>query len=327
MGFESLEGRTLLAGDLPNDLVVVVPPHAWEGQALTNGGAVQIGAALAEPLVVTLASSDTTELAVPATVTIPAGTTSATFALTLPADGLKDGAQATSLIASAAGSTNGTASVIVHDADLDHLAFDSVAGLKSAGEGFGVTARALNRDGEPIAGYNASASVTGAIGTLSSQTIFANSNYSGSGTNNLTWGYSFRPNTNVTITHLRTFFGSKVSIWNTAGNLVATQLVNATPGQWTETALQTPITLQANTVYRIGVFTNGGTYYVTSTKPTFAWGSILGALYGTGDIAPSVISASTGLVDLRISTGTSIPVNPAMLRRVSFVTCRARWRG
>ena len=67
------------------------------------------------PLTVSLTSSDTTEVTVPATVTIPAGQTSATFIVTAFNDAIIDGQQTARISATAAGFTTGTQSINVID--------------------------------------------------------------------------------------------------------------------------------------------------------------------------------------------------------------------
>ena len=67
-------------------------------------------------LIVTLASSDSTEATVPTTVTIPAGqTTSAPFNITAVDDTIVDGAQTVTITATAANHANGLDSVLVTD--------------------------------------------------------------------------------------------------------------------------------------------------------------------------------------------------------------------
>ena len=70
---------------------------------------------LGQALVVALASSDTTELTVPATVTIPAGQASATFFITAVNDPDLDGPQNVAITATSTGYVNGTVGVTVLD--------------------------------------------------------------------------------------------------------------------------------------------------------------------------------------------------------------------
>ncbi len=72
---------------------------------------------LSSALTVTLTSGDTTEATVPATVTIPAGQSSATFAIDAVDDAIVDGSQTAAFTAAATSYTAGTASVSVTDND------------------------------------------------------------------------------------------------------------------------------------------------------------------------------------------------------------------
>ncbi|MFI5377668.1 MAG: Ig-like domain-containing protein [Tepidisphaerales bacterium] len=145
-----------------NSLTVTLPASGWEGQTLTGGGTVQLGSAPTADVVVALGSSDTTELAVPATVTVKAGQTTATFNITLPADGLRDGTQAATVTATAAGLISSSPSLAVHDADLARLTFDTISGPKTAVVPFSVTIRAWNIADEAIAVYVGTASLSAA---------------------------------------------------------------------------------------------------------------------------------------------------------------------
>lgn len=72
-------------------------------------------------MVVSLASDDVTEATVPATVTIPDGSTSATFTVTGVDDAIVDGTQTVTITASAAGINDGQASIDVTDDDAPAL--------------------------------------------------------------------------------------------------------------------------------------------------------------------------------------------------------------
>lgn len=77
-------------------------------------------------LVVTLTSSDTTEATVPQTVTIAAGQQSVTVAVDAVADGVQDGTQSLSLIASAAGFNSGSVSLQVTDREQADLRVSAI---------------------------------------------------------------------------------------------------------------------------------------------------------------------------------------------------------
>ncbi len=95
-------------------LTLVVPPSASEGAAPLSA-TVNAPATVAADLTVNLASSDTTEATVPATVTIPAGQNSATFPVTIADDVLLDGPQTATITASSSATTNGQAAITVND--------------------------------------------------------------------------------------------------------------------------------------------------------------------------------------------------------------------
>src|SRR5262249_43387242 len=74
-----------------------------------------------QPLVVTLANSNTADMSAPATVTIPAGQSSISFAIGAIDNAMVDGTRTATLTASAAGMTSGTAAVTVTDDDVPTL--------------------------------------------------------------------------------------------------------------------------------------------------------------------------------------------------------------
>lgn len=108
------------------------------GTTITNFRRVQISGTLPTNLVVQLASSDTTELTTPATVTIPVGATFTNFSATLPDDDEFDGTQTTSIIASAPGFGSATNVIPVSDNDPHHITFNAITSPKTSGVPFSV---------------------------------------------------------------------------------------------------------------------------------------------------------------------------------------------
>ena len=98
-------------------------------------------------LEVTLTASDTAELHVPATVTIPDGRTSVTVAADSLDDGVTDGNKTVNLTASASGFVQGVDSIIVTDVDLPDLVIVQVNGPAEVAteELFNITYRMENR--------------------------------------------------------------------------------------------------------------------------------------------------------------------------------------
>jgi hypothetical protein len=321
---------------------------------------VRIGGVLPDDLVVELFSSDTSELTVPATVTIPAGQTSAVFTLTYLDDTTGDGAQTAEVSAVAAGLGSDDATMVVHDRELHHVGIDPITGSRTASVAFAVTARAYNVDNEVIPNCDVSPALT-ASGQSGSLTVnpgtisivsgvwtgnvtvhavdpaavlqlsvpglaIAESNaftlvagpvaqlqwgsvgpvqyvntpfpatltakdangytvtqFNGSTSlsvwgltqqtsvtmmnsvapnrtaNNglFTLGYTFTPTTDITVTHLRACFGTKVSIWTNSGTLLGSVPISTSLGAWAEAPLAASVRLSAGVTYRIGAFTAG----------------------------------------------------------------------
>lgn len=86
-------------------------------------------------LVVTLASSDATEALVPATVTIPDGAASATFAITAVGDAIADGTQTVFVTASADGFENGADTVNVTDGGGSVGTVELLVNARTGGDG------------------------------------------------------------------------------------------------------------------------------------------------------------------------------------------------
>lgn len=139
--------RLAVRTDTANTLVEIVETNNLAGAAATTqvaprlhllvstnaipevGGNTQVQVLLqrngdaTQPLIVQVGSSAADELAVPATVVMPAGQATVGFGAVVQADGIYDGAQETILTASAAGFEPATASVLVLDSDLPPLVF------------------------------------------------------------------------------------------------------------------------------------------------------------------------------------------------------------
>jgi methionine-rich copper-binding protein CopC len=145
---------------------LTLPASGWEGQ--TASGTVTIGGTLGSPLVVSLLSGTPTQLSVPATVTIPAGSRTAGFTATLLDNGLKTGPQTVQVTTSASGLPPAATSMVVDDADVDHYTFSTISGPQVAGLPFTVTATACDVLNNVIAVYNGTVplAATGSGGSL-----------------------------------------------------------------------------------------------------------------------------------------------------------------
>ncbi|MGA2139353.1 MAG: M36 family metallopeptidase [Verrucomicrobiia bacterium] len=175
------------------NLTVTLPSFFREGQGqVSNGCTVRISGTLPSALTVNLLSSDTTELTVPASVTISAGQTSAVFTATVVDDSETDGAQPVTVTASAAGFVDGSADSTVLDNDVHHFAWSTISSPQTSGVPFTVSVTALDINGLTISNYAGSATLS-AAGDAGPATItpattgaFTNGVWTGSATvNNL----------------------------------------------------------------------------------------------------------------------------------------------
>ncbi len=108
--------------NIPLALRVTLPAgQVREGGTGELRGVVMRNGDTTNPLTVSLASSDSSELTVPATVTIPAGQSGVEFLATPVADSTPDGNQSVQISAAAASFATGTATLTVLDVDRPHL--------------------------------------------------------------------------------------------------------------------------------------------------------------------------------------------------------------
>jgi M6 family metalloprotease-like protein len=97
-------------------LFVTLPTEATEGDGVLVGqGQVSVTPTMTNNLTVTLASSDTSEVTVPASVVIPGNQSNVVFNLTIVNDAILDGDQSATVTATASACAPGAASMIVHD--------------------------------------------------------------------------------------------------------------------------------------------------------------------------------------------------------------------
>src|SRR6185436_19255530 len=106
---------------------------------------------------------------------------------------------------------------------------------------------AIDANGYTVSDFSGSVDLTGRnLGAAPSKTIFTATTADRSGNaGTYTFGYSFTPSQDIEVTHVRSYFGTKVSIWTDSGILLASKTVSGAGGSWTETPLSIPIVLMA----------------------------------------------------------------------------------
>ena len=396
------------------NLALTLPVSVSESGAGT--GIVSISGTLASPLTVALASGNSARLAVPATVTIPAGFTSTTFYFTAPNNMLTDGQQMITLTSGATGFNTASGSIYVTDDDvhhyevsaiaspqvrgvpfsvtltakdcnnvtianhagtagltasssggavsitpavttaftggvwtgsvtangyannlvitardgaghtgasnpftvgvgaLHHFGWSPVPGPRVSGVAFGATLTALDVADNTVTSFTSTASLSGFTGSGSTWTLLNNPSFAkkySMGT--YTLGYSFTPSSNMLVTAVRSFAGTKVSIWTNTGTLLASVPITATPDTWTDTPLASPLQLQAGVVYRLGVLSGGASYYArTDMGTTFPHGTINQSYSSSGNAFPTTVDSNRWwFVDLRYTLGSPVMLSPA----------------
>jgi hypothetical protein len=145
------------------DLTLALPAGLYEGGPALNG-TVSISGTLTTNLVVALSSETPAEATVPASVTIIAGQTAATFPITAIDDAIADGTQIVNLAATAGGFVGATAPLNVADDEVAYFEWDTIASPQADGVPFPVTLTAKNLDGDPQIYFTGSANLTGNVG-------------------------------------------------------------------------------------------------------------------------------------------------------------------
>lgn len=115
-------------------------------------------------LVITLSSSNTGALSVPASVTLTAGSGSVSFNATPQDNALADGARQVTVTAAAAGVVGDTHDISVQDDEVHHLTVDAIASPQAAPRPFAVTIHARNIDDQVVPGFSGTVSLSASSG-------------------------------------------------------------------------------------------------------------------------------------------------------------------
>ena len=300
-------------------LSVSLPASVSEAAGtLTGAGSVSIGTQVAADFSVSLTSSDTSRLIVPADTVIPNGQTSAVLDLTFVNNNIIEGPKTVSVAAHVPNWTDGSNSMTILDDDLTtpfRLVWSNIPSPQYIGQPIPVTILAEDASSNPVdfrLPVTVSALMAGnGVGT---NTILnsPNAQYSADDATEYVLGYSFTPSANLEVSAVRTYFGDKVSIWTSGGQFIASQNVVSVPGTWVDTLLPAPVVLAAGATYVITTHEPATYYWSLNLPSTFADGTINQSMFDYGDVFPtSTDSAHWYLVDLRYGTNViSVTVNP-----------------
>jgi hypothetical protein len=195
---------------------------------------------------------------------------------------------------------------------LNHFAWSTISSPQSVGTPFPATITAQDAGNNTVTSFTGTVSLT-AGGTQN----LLNSPVPTGSFNNNTWtiGYSFTPSTNLLVTGVRSYSGTKVSIWTDTGTLVTSAAVTAAAGAWSDTPLATPVTLQAGTTYRVGFLSGGQLYYWrTDMTSIFANGTIVQDYESLGDTFPTTADSQRWIfvdLDYVVGSSASVPITPS----------------
>jgi hypothetical protein len=242
------------------NLTISGPYSVTEGSTAT--GTIYIAGTLQTNLIVTLNSSNPTQLSVPASVTIPAGQTGVSFVATGVEDPNTDGTQLVTLTASASGLTTGTTNVYVYDNDVHHFGFSTIPSTQTTGVPFNVSLTAQDVNNNVISVFTGTASLSGAgDGGAVVVAPVATGNFSSG-----YWTGSVACNTARTNVRLTAVSGT-VSSMSNAFNVVQAPAVSIIPASLSLALNQGDSTTRTMTIGNTG----GGTLnWVIATSATLA---------------------------------------------------------
>ena len=224
-------------------------------------------------------------------------------------------------VTNASGATNSAKATLWVTA-LDHFAWGPIATPQVAGAPFPVTLTAQDALNNVDTYFAGMVTLSGSAGGLTTNFILGSPADSDSFSVDGGWtaAYAFTPNTNLTVTHVRHYFGSKVSIWTEGGMLLAAQNVVSVPGSWVETPLTSPIQLTNGARYRVGAyFANANVYGRYDMAGVFPYGTIDASCEASGDAFPA--NSDSGrwwFVDLRYTVGAALAVAIAPTQSLNF---------
>src|SRR5207247_721341 len=96
---------------------------------------------------------------------------------------------------------------------LYRLSWSAISSPQLVNAPFGVTISALDYFNGPATNFNGTVNLSSTVGGGAvTNVILGNIAPTTSSSGNYTLGYRFTPNTNLTVTHVRSYFGTKVSI-------------------------------------------------------------------------------------------------------------------
>jgi hypothetical protein len=175
---------------------------------------------------------------------------------------------------------------------MHHFEWASIASPQAPNTPFAVAITARDVGGLLVTNYNSAANLIALVpSSQPSNSILGNVTHDNTFTGDWTLGYSFTPAVEIRVTHVRHYFGHKVSIWEEDGTLLASTPVASAPGTWGITPLPNEVVLEPGNRYRIAAYTGGGPadnyfWYATGSN-SFPHGTIHESYDSAGDAFPT----------------------------------------
>jgi uncharacterized repeat protein (TIGR01451 family) len=204
---------------------------------------------------------------------------------------------------------------------VDHYEFASIASPQRVGQSFSVSVTAKDAAGATVSSASGTLALSAETLNQTSTTILGSVSHqtsAGAGTN--TTGYIFTPNQDLEVTHLKHYYGQRITIWNNVAQPLAELAITNVAGSWAETSLPAPLRLKAGLTYLVSVTSVGAYYYRTDIASTFTDGTIDQGMVAGSDSFPGAPDyGRTFLVDFRYNVLRSVnaSVSPSSLTLTS----------
>jgi len=159
---------------------------------------------------------------------------------------------------------------------MHHFEWAAIPSPQAPNTPFPVAITARDVGGLLITNFNSVAHLSALVPSPQpSNSILGSVTHENTSPGNWTLGYSFTPAAEMRVTHVRHYFGNKVSIWEDDGTLLASTPVASVQGTWVVTPLPNEVVLQPGNRYRIAAYTGGGNYFwYTTGSNSFPHGTI-----------------------------------------------------
>ncbi len=228
------------------------------------------------------------------------------------------------------GRARATGTIVNDDAlgELHHFAWNAISSPQTTGIPVPVALSARDVSGNLISNFTGTTLFTGwSNGPALATNLFGELTFSNIVNGDYTLGYAIRPTVDLRVTQVRSYEGTKVTLWTDTGTPVVTRAVSGPSGQWTETPLDVPVTLFAGQRYRVAYYTAGGGAYMRGVIETnYTHLDIESGYYTDGDAFPTTELSPGWAVDFNfLVAGPSVRFTVTPMNSGNFV--QGAWTG